>query len=70
LPKVIRQEVITMTGTRPSHDDKAKPSASKPNEFTAVAPGFSGKVSNRPTPTGASVTEFDRAVEEERQADA
>ena len=42
----------------------------QPNEFTAVSPEVSGKVTNRPTPTGAELETFNRAAEQERQEDA
>jgi hypothetical protein len=63
-----RKEAKSMTTPKTPGDAAA--TKGKPNEFTAIAPEFSGKVSNRPTPSGADVTEFDRAVEAERQEDA
>lgn len=41
-----------------------------PNELTAVAPEFTGRVTNRPTPEGEKSEEFRLAEEQERQEDA
>jgi hypothetical protein len=51
-------------------EESRQPAAPQPNEFTAVSPERSGRVSNRPTPSGAEVEEFNQAVEAERQEDA
>jgi hypothetical protein len=51
-------------------DKPAPAKGEQPSEFTAVAPDFSGKVTNRPTPTGDAIDEFGTAAEQERQSDA
>ena len=61
-----------MTKTKPPPDTgkEPRPDAADPNEFTAVAPEFSGRVTNRPTPPGTEVEHFNQADDAERQEDA
>ena len=64
------------TGRTPTRGAAAA-APEQPNELTAICPGFSGRVTNRPTATGAGIEtfnepadSFNEAEEQERQEDA